>query len=122
MPDPNLQEAMAEIAAIFRKHDIGGAITLVSETHSMFRYHFSPSWSVIALTDNGECRFRSKRQDFKTEKQQQRCTELSVHLLCQVRDLNAKACAEMQQVLEMLAEHVEIEHHPFEDCEPDRPQ
>ena len=122
MPDPNLQQAMAEIAAIFRKHDIGGAITLVSETHSMFRYHFSPSWSVIMLTDNGECRFRSKRQAFVTEQQQQRCIELSVDLLYQVEYMSNKAREDIVQILEMLAEHYHIEPPVLLNFELDRPQ
>jgi len=38
MPDPRLKKAMAEIRALCRRYDIGGQITLVSQSHAEFGY------------------------------------------------------------------------------------
>lgn len=120
MADPKLKEAMAEIKAIFKKHDIGGFVTLVSETHGEFRYELEPSWSVMHLSPQGQFRFKSILADFKNEQDKHRATELSVHLICQIRDLNVQSFRNMQTILEMLEGHMEINHTPYRDFEPHR--
>lgn len=120
MADPKLKEAMAEIKAVFKKHDIGGFITLVSESHAEFRYVLEPSWSVMHLNQQGRFHFKSILADFNNEKDQHKATELSVHLICQIRDLNAQSFRNMQTVLEMLEDHIEINHTPFSNFEPHR--
>lgn len=118
MPDPVLKQAMAEIRAVMTKHDIGGAVTLVSATHSEFYYHLTPSWSICYFAAPTQLQFRSKLADFKTEEEQQRCTELTVHMVHQLRDLGAQNFTQMSQVIDMLNEHFEIEHTPYADFEP----
>ena len=120
MPDPKLKEAMAEIRAILKKHDIGGAITLVSETHSEYLYELDPTWSLMYFESPGALRFRSNRKDFKTKKEQHRFTESSVHLLCQIQDLSVKSFGNMERILTLLKEKMDIDHTPFADHEPHR--
>lgn len=115
MADSKLKEAMAEIKAVLQKHDIGGAMTLVSETHSEYLFQLEPSWSVIHIQADGYARFRSKRSDFKTRAEQKRCTDSSIHMVHQIRDLNALSFQQMEAMIEMLKQHFDIEHTPFAD-------
>lgn len=45
---PKLREAMQEILAITRKHDIGAYVLLVDKEHSEDRTRF-PTWSVVQI-------------------------------------------------------------------------
>lgn len=118
MSDPVLKQAMAEIRAIMNHHDIGGAVTLVSPTHSEFYYHLTPSWSACYFPTSNELRFRAKKEDFKTEAEQERCVTLTVHMVCQIRDIAAQNFTQMEQVIDRLGEHYKIEHTPYADFEP----
>ncbi len=119
MADPKLKQAIAEIRAILNKHDIGAAITLVSDTHAEFYYHLTPSWSVVQIRDT-TLHFKSRRKDFKTLKEQVRCTTLSTSMLCQIRDLNAHSFNFMEGVLTNLSKHYHIDHKAFADFTPHR--
>ena len=98
MVDPKLKEAMAEISAILKKHDIAGIVTLVSEDDSECLYALEPSWSVVRV-QAGKIQFDSKRKDFKTATQRNRCNEASVHMLCEIRDWNAQSFNNMNNLL-----------------------
>lgn len=121
MSDPNLKTAMAQIRAILNEHDIGGAVTLVSPTHCEFYFHLSPSWS-ICYFNGPELRFRARRRDFTTAEEQQRCVELTVHLIHQIRDMNVQSFTQMERVIDMLKEHFDIDHKPYSGFEPHREQ
>lgn len=121
MSDPKLKEAMAEIKGILRKHDIAACVTLVSETHSEFYHGIDPSWSAAYFEREQYLRIRAKRADFKTLEEQKRCVNLTVHMLHQIRDLNAQSFANMERVIDMLNERFDIEHVPFAGFEPHRP-
>lgn len=62
--DPVCKEAMAEIQAIVRKHNLGASIHLVSPTHSEYAYELPP-WGCLSWQHgpNGEVglRVRCKR-------------------------------------------------------------
>lgn len=121
--DPRLEatyrDAMAEINAVLKKYDLAGAITLVSKERAMFRYHF-PTWGVLKLEGNDKLRFRSKRKDFPSEEAQHEATELSLHVVLQMRDIAAQTFDLMEQLHARLSEHMEIEHKPFQDFNPER--
>ena len=109
MPDPKLQEAMAEIRAVIQKHDIGGHVVLVSNTHAQYLYELSPSWSAITLSDSGELRIRANRRDFKTAEDHQRVIEGSAHILAGIRDTTAIAAQNMEASMDVLKRQVTIE-------------
>lgn len=89
MSDPKLKEAMAEIKAICRKHDIAGYISLVSTTHSEFGLEVTPSWSCAYWEDkNATLRFRAKQKELGKDRAKQ-LIELTCHMIYQIRDLCA---------------------------------
>jgi hypothetical protein len=116
--DPKLKEAMAEIKAILSKHDIAGAISLVSETHSEYRLQF-PSWSMAQLTEKG-LRFRGKAADYPNKEAANEALTRSLHVLLQIRDLTAQHQAVMLKILDALEKHVDFDHTPYADHTPHR--
>jgi hypothetical protein len=116
--DPKLKEAMAEITAILAKHDIAGALTLVSETHSEYKYHF-PTWSAAQFSEDG-IRFKTKASEFPDKETANRALTVSLHVLLQIRDLNAQHFETMTQILEKVREHVDFNHVPYADHTPHR--
>jgi hypothetical protein len=119
MSEESYRECMAEIIGILQKYDMAGAITIVSKERSMFKYHF-PTWSVIQQSQY-HVRFNSMREDFPSKEAQHRATELSAHIIMQMRDIAAVSFADMDRMGGILAEKLDIEHTPFADFDPERP-
>jgi hypothetical protein len=118
MDDKRYRECVAEIAAVLAKYDMAGAITVVSKERAMFKYVF-PTWSCITINDEG-VRFRSKRKDFPSAEAQRETTELSAHIVMQMRDIAAQTFAMCDHLGKHLAERVGMEHEPFQDFDPER--
>lgn len=97
-PDPKLQQAAKEIAAICEKHDVGGYIILASQTHGEYLLHF-PKWSKAFLETgpNGEQAIR-----FKAKKEENETTEATVHMLQVFQLQGSKIAHGMDMLLEML--------------------
>lgn len=113
-------ECVLEIEAVLKKHDMAGAITVVSKERAGFKYHF-PTWSCINLSET-ELRFRSKLEDYPSREAQHQATELSVHIILQMRDIAAQTFHMCETINKKLEEKMEIEHHPFADFDPERTQ
>lgn len=126
MSDPKLKVAMAEIAAIIKKHDIAGHVSLVSPTNSEFRFELEPSWSCIKVEKNGDgsatIRFRSKREEFRSAEEQHEITEKSVWMLLAVKDLAAQTFLQIEGIEAQLKKHMQIDHTPLAGFEPHREQ
>jgi hypothetical protein len=45
------RDCMAEIIGVLKKYDMAGAITIVSQERSMFKYHF-PTWSCVTVGED----------------------------------------------------------------------
>lgn len=122
MADQRLKEAMAEINAIMKKFDIGGHVTLVSQTHSEFRYTVDPSWSCasVELLGGGmaEMRVKSLAKDHPDKEIQRKKIEVTIHMLAQIRDLGGKTFMEMDAVVNELSQQVDFDHKPFSGFEP----
>lgn len=119
MADPKLKEAMAEIRGICKKHDIAGYITLVSETHSEFGLEITPTWSAAHWEDKtqGALRFRVKEAEVGKEKAK-KLTELTCHMIYQIRDLCAQGFMYMEKMTGMIEEQIKVEHKSFSGFEP----
>lgn len=103
--DPKLREAMEDIKAVLRKHDIMGCAVLASPTHSEFLCEPGATWSVAKIENiNGEpgIRFRSKREDWPSKEAQDAATAATVHGLESVRWLSLKLSDQMGQLVDML--------------------
>jgi hypothetical protein len=109
---------MAEITAILKKHDIAGALTLVSETHSEYKYHF-PTWSAAQLLGDG-IRFKTKATDYPDKEAANQALTKSLHILLQICDLNAQHFNVMTRLLEKIRGHVDWDHVPYADHTPHR--
>lgn len=108
MSDPKLKEAMSEITAILKKHDIAGVINLVSPTHSEFRYEIDPNWGCGYWEDKDKGLFR-----FKGNKDTHQKIELTAHMLFQLRDLSALYFKNMDTLCEQFQTQVKVEHTGF---------
>jgi hypothetical protein len=110
---------VAEIVGALKKYDMAGAITVVDKDRAMFRYQF-PTWSLVQFDGPNKIRFRSKREDFPSKEAQHEATKLSVHIIMQMRDIAAQTFALCEDIKGKLDQHMEIEHHPFADFDPER--
>jgi hypothetical protein len=108
MPDaafsPVLRQAMQEILAICRKHDIGAYLLLASKQHTEERTRF-PTWSVAHVESEGgrnAIRFRTK--DRKKE-----CVPWTLNMLDAFYMQPGMMALNMQGVIEMLKTHMDFD-------------
>ena len=98
-PDPILQTAAKEIAAICEKYDIGGYIILVSKTHGEYLLHF-PKWSKaqMEITPEGKSaiRFKAKGKD------EDQTVKSTVHLIQVFEKQGRNLSHGMDALLEMV--------------------
>lgn len=116
--DPKLQEAMTEIEAVLKKHDVAGAITLVSRSHSEHQILF-PSWSA-AQGDTKGIRFESKPPTLQGRWEENQTFDESMNMVLQIRDLSAKFWNMMQGLLDVLDNEVDLKLTTFNDEIPRR--
>lgn len=117
MKDKRYRKCMSEIMCVLRKYDMAGAVTVVDRERAMFKYTF-PTWSVISVGED-HIRFKSKRQDFTSEEQRHVCTELSAHIIMQMRDIAANTFMVMNEMGKVLAEKIGMEHTSYSDFDPE---
>ncbi len=113
--DPKLKSAMAEINFILTKYDLGGHVSLVSETDSEYLLKIDPSWSCAKLSERG-VKIVAREKDFGSAQKRDEVFAATVHLLLQIGDLGLQAkffSSEIRDHLEKLARYathsVEIE-------------
>lgn len=125
MSDPKLKEAMAEIFGVLNKHDIGGQVTLVSQTHAEFRIKVDPKWSCAKEEYNSKgvgIRFRVQKADIPDKEERRLRAEQTLHLLCQIRDLNAQNFLGFDSLVKQLEGVIDFEHKPYSNYEPHNEQ
>lgn len=123
MSDPKLKEAMAEIFGVLKKHDIAGQVTLVSKTHSEFRSKIDPTWSCASFEDFQDgmaIRFKIKKADVPDKEQRRQIAEWTLHILAQIRDLNAQNFLAFDGSLTEFAKFVKFDHKPHSGFEKHR--
>jgi hypothetical protein len=124
MADPVLKEAMAEIMGILKKHDIAGQVTLVSPTHTEFRYRIDPKWACTTVEAQGDgymaVRFRAKKSEIPDMKERHKIVERTMHMLLSIRDLSGKNFLMFDGLEKQLKPHIDFDHKPFSDFEPHR--
>lgn len=111
------RECMAEIMAVLKKYDMAGAITVVDKQRSMFKYHF-PTWSVAYVEPNG-LRLRSKKEDFGSRDEQRRASELTAHVIMQMRDIASNTMALTNAMGDLMREKWGMQHIPNADYDPE---
>jgi hypothetical protein len=116
--DPKLTEAMAEISVILKKHDIAGAITLVSRTHNEHQIIF-PTWSA-AQGDTKGIYFESEQPTYPGDPENNQEFEESLNMILQIRDKSAKFWRMMQGLLGELKKYVDLKNSHFDDKIPNR--
>jgi len=101
--DPKLKEAMCEITAIMRKHDIGGHIILSSKSHAEFRFE-PPKWSAVTIDDEIGIRVRTNSDLYPNKEAKRAALESSVHFLESVGKLSKIAYDSSVKLLSMIIE------------------
>lgn len=121
--DPRLKEAMAEIRAICRKHDIASYVALVSKTHSEFGLEVTPTWSAAYWEDKneGKLRFRVKQAEVGKDRAKQ-LIELTCHMIYQIRDLCIMGFNFSENMTKLIEQQVEVEHNSLAGFEPHKEQ
>lgn len=117
--DPKLKEAMAEISAIMKKHDIGGHVALMSATHAEFRLFFEPSWSALRWEGDG-VRIRAKKADLGSEEAVTEALGATAHMLMRTCEICVKDAELCRDIVKELRKHVRIEHQPYSGFTPHR--
>lgn len=112
------RECVAEVEAILKKYDMGGAITVISQDRAMFKYVW-PTWGCMSFEGHNTIRFKAKREDYPSEEAQYHTMELSVHVIMQMKDIAANTFAMCEEMERKLREHIEIEHKPYADFDPE---
>ena len=114
--DANLKMAVIEMERILARYQIGGALLLVSKTHSEYAYRL-PVWSCAQFETDPDgktaLRFRSHHSSYGSKEAQHQAQENTAHLLFQLRDLGGQTFLVFQQVCAQLEQTMDIEHHPF---------
>lgn len=109
--DPRLKACMQELVDVLERYDVGAQIVLTSPTHSEYRTQF-PTWSVAQheVTEQGQhaIRFNTKCFTFPSQQGKRAVVERTVQMLAQFQHLAAMHFSQMQQILDMLSEHMEI--------------
>ena len=118
MTDRRYRQCMAEIMAVLKKYDMGGAITVVDKERAMFKYYF-PSWTCITLGED-RISIRSKRDDYPSLEAQKETAELSAHCLMQMLDVAKNTYGLMSKIAIVLKEKWGMEHTSAVDFDPER--
>lgn len=112
-PSPMLKKAIAEMAEIAKKYDVGTHIILVSQDHGEFLLQF-PTWSKAQLEGNG-IRFFAKGKD------EDLSIASTVHMLQVFQDVGSNLYLGMTGVLQQLGNKMIIKGGPERvDEEPQR--
>lgn len=113
--DPKLKTAAKEIEEILKKHDILGSMLLVSPTHVEYLFRFDATWSVMKFETGTHIpegdlglRFRSKREEFSTEKERHEATEATVHALTSFLQFGRMCQRNMTVILQALKSKMTI--------------
>ncbi|HXF89543.1 MAG TPA: hypothetical protein VNK48_14400 [Xanthobacteraceae bacterium] len=114
MTDKRYRECMAEIIGVLKKYDMAGAVTIVDKERSMFKYHF-PTWTCIELGET-YVRVRMKGKEWSDP---HKTSELTAHVLMQMRDIAANTFAMVESLRPELEKKWGMEHTPNVDFDPE---
>lgn len=103
-PDPVLQKAVKEIEAICEKYDIGGHITLASQTHGEYLMHF-PKWSKAQMSSPSD---GSRGIHFKSKKEDKEDVGATIHMIQVFQIQGIHVAKGMDKILEMLESKILI--------------
>ena len=107
--DPKLKEAMAEIQAVLRKHDIAGIVLLQSPTHGEWMNEITPTWS-CAMLDGDRFRFRAIAAEYGGAAERNEAIRITAGMLISFRDGAKRIQENMEKVGALLSQKMQIEH------------
>jgi hypothetical protein len=115
MPDPNIQEAIAEINEILRARELAAIVLVASPTHTQFDLKLDAPWNVIRFErgPQGEIgiRIRLKTADYPTKEEAKRVAELTLGTLMGLVRVMDAVRPQLQAVVDHLAREVGLERH-----------
>lgn len=113
--DPNLQRALNAIRATMAKHDLAGAVMLVSPNEAAYTYKPDATWSAMQHDPTTPLGFRIRAISAVHGKEEaaQRL-EGALHTICQLSDFGAQTMDWMEQLKSLLRQAgLEFDHTPF---------
>jgi hypothetical protein len=118
--DPKLKQAIKEFDAICRKYDCMGSALFVSPTHAEFRNVIDSTWSLMKYELPDRVRFRSKKTDFKDEREQHAATEATVHGVTSLINWHQGSLDIWNRLLLILRDHMQIIYRIWDLSDPDQ--
>lgn len=115
--DKKYRECMAEIIGVLKKHDMAGAITVVSKERCMFKYHF-PTWTAVELGETS-VRLRLKSSEFPSRQASRDCAVLTAHVIMQMGDCAANTMGLVKHLSEIMRDKWGMEHKGGQDFDPE---
>lgn len=109
--DPKLREAIAEIKAVLKKHDIVGLVSLHSKTHGEFAFEPHASWSLCELIP-GPTHEATMR--FKMRPKQKEDLEATTAFIYNTRDFLRMWWGHFEQMCNMIQKHALVLHNPID--------
>lgn len=110
-------EAIDEIEAVLRKHDLVGYCTIVSASRAHWLYHVDALWSCMSLNqDTNEVRVKLDPREFKSDAEAERVANATAHAIMQGRDLAAQQFVNFTNLADKIKQHWDIEHESG--CDP----
>jgi len=106
--DENFAKAVDEIKAIAAKYDMAATVFLANDKGSHFWYGWDqPSWSCLSFEGERGIRIKAKG---KSDSAEGKKLENTVHMLYSTCDSLVNAVEIIQQLQEMLLDHIEVDH------------
>lgn len=107
--DQKLRDAMSEVEAVMKKYDIGGFVTLQSESHAEFKLFVdTPTWSTVRWIKDSEA-LHLKVYMKSSPKE----SEATVSMLYSIRDLCGMVFMQLDKIGNQVEQSVKVEHVPF---------
>jgi phosphopantetheinyl transferase (holo-ACP synthase) len=108
MPDPKLIEAMEEIKAVLKKHDVAGVVILGSQSHAEYLFEVSPSWSCATLDENGLLHVRAIASEFGSKEARNKAVDDTVGMFVTLNDATRFVTSQLDKLLVLLSKHMKI--------------
>ena len=113
--DPNLQEALTDIAMLMRVYDVAGAVILYNGEESAYHYHLCASFTGCVEDEQMPLgmRIRIHTEELGPD-QAHALAERTAGLFASLLDFGTQTCLWMQDLLNLLKRQgMKIHHVPF---------
>lgn len=108
--DVRTVEALDKIEAILREYDLFAAFIVASAERVHWKYHTTPSWSALSITEY-QAHIKAKRGDFATAEQFKEVLTRTAGAIEGVRDFSAQTFTVFDKLDKMMKAQLGNENH-----------